>query len=339
MVDDTGRVLFDRNASLPRANASTTKMVTALVVRREAEMTEEVSISSGANAVGAAEVDLPPGGGYSVDELLQALLMASSNEAAVALAEHVSGSEQAFVEEMNRMAEQEGWGGTSFVTSHGLDRPGHFSTAEDLADIGDELLKDPALARIVATTSATITGNGGVTSFANRNLLLESYRGAIGIKTGFTAQAGNVLVAAAARQGRRVIVVAMGSDDSFVDSSELLDYGFAVLRRTVVIPEGERVAGLVFDHVGSSGVVAGEDVRGLLDASELEVTFVPEDDLALPIESGEGVGVLEIRNAKGKSVATVDAVAEHGVEAPDTSLLQGAITGLLRGVASLLGTG
>lgn len=339
VVDDTGRVLYERNAAVPRANASTTKMVTALLVRRHTSLDEEVTVSAAAAAAGAAQVRLPAGGGYTVEELLQALLMASSNEAAVALAEHVSGSEATFVRSMNRLAGRRGWDGTHFVTSHGLDRPGHLSTAADLAEIGDELLDDRVLARIVRTTETTISWDGGSISFANRNRLLESYGGSVGIKTGFTALAGNVLVAAAERSGRRVIAVAMGSVDSFSDSAALLDYGFARLRRTIVVRRDQVVAGLVFDQIGSTGVAPERPVRGLVDASQLEISFVPDPGVSLPIESGEGVGVLNIRDGSGETIARVGAVAQQDVAAPDSSIVQRAFAGLMRGAGSLFGEG
>lgn len=339
VVDDRGRVLFERNASVSRANASTTKMVTALIVRERASLTDEVVISGTANAVGAAAVDLPQGRGYTVEELLHALLMASSNEAAVALAEHVAGSEPAFVRLMNQLAQERGWRGTSFVTSHGLDTPGHYSTARDLAEIGAEVLDDPVLAAIVRTRTATVTGGGGTVSLSNRNLLLDSYNGAIGIKTGFTALAGNVLVAAARRSGRTVIAVAMGSVDSFEDSAALLDLGFARLRRTVVIRQDETVAGLVFDQVGSTGVAPDRNVRGLVSRAQLEISFVPDPRVSLPIGTGQSVGVLEIRTTRGELFAEVGAIAQHAVAAPEPSLVQRAFAGLLRGAASLLGAG
>ena len=312
-------------------------MVTALIVRERADLSDEVVISETANAVGAAELDLPPGGGYTVEELLYALLLASSNEAAVALGEHVAGSEADFVRLMNQRAEVFGWEGTQFVTTHGLDQPGHYSTAEDLAAIGKELLGDRVLARIVATADASITGPQGEIALANRNLLLESYRGALGVKTGFTALAGNVLVAAAERSGRRVITVAMNSDDSFVDSAALLDFGFARLRRSIAVPSGTRVGGLVFEGSGSTGVVSAEPVRGLLEPDELKLTFEPRSMLSLPIEKGQGVGVLKIRDERGRLLKQIDAVAERGVEEEELSLAQRAFSGLLRGVASVFG--
>ena len=339
VVDDTGRVLFERDARVSLPNASTTKMVTALVVRKHAALDEEVQISPNASAMAGLEVDLDPGGGYTVEELLLALLLSSSNEAAIALAEHVAGSEGAFVELMNRYTRRLGAEDTSFVTSHGLDEPGHGASAADLALIGERLLEDRRLARMVGTPRTEISGPNGTLGLTNRNLLLESYRGAIGIKTGFTALSGNVLVSAARRQGRTVIAVAMRSVDSFADSAALLDYGFAVLRRAVVVHPGTAYGGLVFEGAGSTALVAGAPVRGLFDASKLDVTFVPDGEVTLPVDAGEAVGVFEMRTKNGRLVAEVDALAERSVELASPSFLQRALGGVLGALGDLFGAG
>lgn len=171
----------------------------------------------------------------------------------------------------------------------------------------------------------------------NRNLLLDTYKGASGIKTGFTALAGDVLVASATRSGRTLIAVAMDSVDATADAATLLDFGFARLRRGVMVPAAARLVGLVFASGGSTGVLAARTVRGLTHPSDIDVAFVPDDDISLPIASGDNVGVLEIRAPGGRVLATVDAIAERGIDAPQPSLFQTVMTGLMRGVGSLLG--
>ncbi|HZA19875.1 MAG TPA: serine hydrolase, partial [Actinomycetota bacterium] len=135
VMDDTGRVLWARAASTARPSASTTKMVTALVVVSTTEPGDVVQVSATAASVGGGGLDLSPGDVFTVRDLLHALLVTSSNEAASALAEHVSGSQEAFVDRMNRRAGSLGASGTHFVNPHGLDAPGHVSTAKDLARI------------------------------------------------------------------------------------------------------------------------------------------------------------------------------------------------------------
>ncbi len=230
-------------------------MLTAILVRDLTGLDEQVTVSETAGSLGAGYVDLTAGETYSVSELLQALLMASSNEAAVALAEHVAGTEEALVEAMNERAEKMGADDTHFVTAHGLDTPGHYSSAADLLLIGRELLADPELAEIVATPADTLEGSGGSQALENTNDLLEGYSGAVGIKTGMTAGAGDVLISAARREGRVVYAVALGSADAASDSRLLLDFGF---RRTRPTPVDEDVLGTVLS--------ATRFLRALIDA-------------------------------------------------------------------------
>jgi D-alanyl-D-alanine carboxypeptidase (penicillin-binding protein 5/6) len=311
VLADDGRVLWARSPDAHRANASTTKMMTALLVREEASLDVEVAVSATAAATGGGGLDLQGGDAYSVEELLHALLLSSSNDAAVALAEHVATTEAAFVAEMNAAAEALGALQTHFSTAHGLDADNHYSTARDLALIGSTLLEDPVLAAIVATPRTSIAGNGGTVTLENRNLLLETYRGAIGIKTGYTASAGNVLVAAARRRGRTVVTVAMGSVDATVDSRALLDYGFARLARTPLLRSGEVVGALYWAAGGSTTVVAGETVRGSHDPDEVEVVLRPRRGDG--VTAGDVAGDVVVR-AAGRQIAVVDAVATDTVD-------------------------
>ncbi|MFN2389709.1 MAG: D-alanyl-D-alanine carboxypeptidase family protein [Actinomycetota bacterium] len=338
VVDDTGRTLFARRAGRPLAIASTTKMMTALLADAALARDERVTVSPTAAATGGGGLDLEAGESYPVDTLLKALLMTSSNDAAVALAEAVAGTEAAFVRAMNRRAAELGARGTMFVTAHGLDRPGHVSTARDLARIAAELLSDPELAAIAAAPSTTAAGPEGSILLENRNLLLESYPGAIGVKTGYTAEAGNVLVAAARRHGRRVITVALGSDDSFADSTALLDLGFARLRRGLVLRAGRPVGALVFAAGGASPIVAAETVRGIVRPDRVEVSVAATSGAAaLPLAPGDRVGTIVLSTRSGRVIAEVAAVAAAPVDAPSGGWLAGLLGGLLRGAWQVAG--
>ena len=301
-------------------------MVTALLVVKAGGLDEEVRASRAAAATGGGGLDLRPGDVFSVEELLYALLLSSSNDAAVALAEHHSGSEEAFVVRMNRFARTLGAKESRFVTPHGLDVPGHFSTARDLARIALAVLRRPALAEIVATPETAITGSSGSQRLVNTNPLLETYEGAIGVKTGYTAGAGDVLVAAAVRGGRRLIAVAMGSADAAADARALLDYGFAVLGRSILVREGTVLGGLIFDPAGAVLVVAGRTVRGIPDPSTVDLTFEPAESVQPPVTAGETVGTMVV-SARGDVVARSPAVAEASLDDGDGG----------GGVASLFG--
>jgi serine-type D-Ala-D-Ala carboxypeptidase (penicillin-binding protein 5/6) len=308
-------------------------MVTSLVVVARADLDADVRVSAGAAAIGFGGLDLDTGDVFTVEELLYALLMTSSNEAAVALAEHVGGSEVSFVAGMNSLATRLGADDTHFVNPHGLDEPGHQSTAADLAVIAAEVLDHPLLARIVRTRQISI---GGHERLANRNPLLETYRGAIGVKTGYTAAAGNVLVAAAARGGRTVVTVALGSQDAAEDSQRLLDYGFRRLRRTVLVGEGTTLGTLVFDPSGATGVVPSRAIRGLAAPAEVDTAFVPDADVKPPVASGQPIGTV-IVSASGRTVATVDALATSSVNPSEPSFIARLLVLLLRAIGGIVG--
>ena len=336
VVDETGRAVFSRNSTETLPNASTTKMTTALVVVAEAAPGESVLVSAAAAATGGGGLDLRAGQIFSVEALLYALLLDSSNDAAVALAEHIAGSEQAFVEEMNETARALGATDTRYVTAHGLDMPGHGSSAGDLALIAAELLDDPLLAKIVATSRAQVEGPAGTILLENRNLLLEGYAGATGVKTGFTAGAGNVLVASAERDGRRLIAVAMHSDDAAADAAALLDLGWDRLARTVVLPKGTPVGALVFDR-GATEVVAASPVRDSVPLDQVAYRFDPQEALSMPLAPGDVVGRVVVTSSEG-TVDTVDAIAVGPVGSAGGSWTSEALAGLLGAVGRFVGT-
>ncbi|HEX2196103.1 MAG TPA: serine hydrolase [Actinomycetota bacterium] len=335
MVDDD--VLWGREVDTPRANASTTKMATAVLVVREAELDEPVEASRTAAATGGGGFDLRPGDVFTVGELLHALLLSSSNDAAVALAEHVAGSEPAFVERMNRLGRSLGLQRSRFATSHGLDVPDHYSTARDLARLALAVLRRPVLAEIVATAETTITGTSGTHRLVNTNPLLESYEGAVGVKTGYTSGAGDVLVAAAVRSGRRLVAVAMGSDDAAADARALLDYGFRILGRGVLVREGKVLGALVFDPSGSAAVVAGRTVRGVPEPSSVGIRFDPATNVSPPLAAGETVGTVVVSSAQGDVVARAPAVASDDLPDGGGGGAASVVGAVLRAAAAVVG--
>ena len=336
LVDDTGRELFARKASVLLPNASTTKMTTALVVQAETDPSEPVMVSAGAAGIGGGGLDLSAGQVFSVEALLHALLLDSSNDAAVALAEHVAGSHEEFVGAMNDLAADLGARDTNFVTAHGLDMPGHGSSARDLALIAEEVLADDLLAEIVGTAHARIEGPRGAIALENRNLLLEGYAGATGVKTGFTAGAGNVLVASAERDGRRLIAVVMHSVDAAADARALLDLGWTKLARTVVLPRGTSVGALVFD-TGSTKVISAQPVRDATRPDRVTFRFDPFEDLRMPLAPGDVVGDVVVTSDRGE-VDNVEAIAAGAVGIEDRSWASDAFAGLLGAVGRLVGS-
>jgi D-alanyl-D-alanine carboxypeptidase len=328
VVDDDGRVIFERNADARLANASTTKMVTALVALENLDPVDVVTVPRAVLAVGGGTLDLRPRERYVVEDLLLAMMLDSSNDAAITLAHAVSGSEEAFVGEMNSFVKEVNLDDTHFVTSHGLDEPGHYASARDLATIGDLVLANEVLAGIVARPTATIATPQGARRLDNRNLLLESYEGAIGVKTGYTLAAGYVLVAAARRHGRTLTAVVMGSSDSFADAEALLNLGFRRLARGLVAPAGRPAGVLVFGDLSSTSVALAAPIRGPFHPDAVSFGFSPETGLALPVARGESVGMIEL-TVDGRVVDAVEARALADVRAPESSWGTSFFAGLL----------
>lgn len=255
LYDDTyRRELASHQADQPRAMASTTKMMTALVALEEAGLEGKAVISRRAAGVGESEIGLAAGEeGWTVRDLLAALLVASANDAAVALAEHIAGSVEDFAEMMNARAEQMGLEGTRFLNPHGLDQEGHYSTARDLLAIARAGMENPDFAGWVGAQTADLPADRGGEPRAavNTNRLLAVYPGAIGIKTGYTDLAGLSLAAAAERDGRRLYAVVLGSEDHFAEAAALFDYGFREFGAATLVERGGRYRPL-------GGPLAGE---------------------------------------------------------------------------------
>lgn len=337
LVADDGTVLFERAPDTPLPNASTTKIATALVVVGASSPGELVTVSAAAAATGGGGLALRAGDVYSVGALLHALLLSSSNDAAVALAEHVAGSVAAFVAEMNALARRLGAHGASFANPHGLDQPGHAASARALAVLAEALLAEPSLAAIVAKPRAVVSGPEGPLELINRNPLLESFPGADGVKTGYTRAAGNVLVASAERNHRRLIAVVMGSADAAADAAALLTYGFARLERSVLLERGSPVGSVVVEPAGAVAVVAGSTLRGSAPP-EAVVWRLQAGAVELPLLPGERLGSV-IVEAYGQRLGRVPALAASRLEPAGQGAAARLLLALLGALGALLGAG
>jgi D-alanyl-D-alanine carboxypeptidase len=228
MEDPCGAVLHGLNPHSPLPPASLTKIATALVAVDYLDMNQviDVIIDGGALSMqtDATVMGLKPGQRLSLADLVGGMMMRSGNDAAITIAEAVAGSEEAFADLMNQKAAALGLEDTHFANSHGLDDPQHYTSAFDIAVLGQQLLRNPRLAQIVQSKSYTPNWDGG--PLQNINLLLGNYPGAIGIKTGYTDLAGATIVGAAERDGRRLVVSVLQSGDPYVDASALLDWAF-----------------------------------------------------------------------------------------------------------------
>lgn len=224
------RILFEKDAYTKVPNASTTKILTAIVVSENCNINEIAEVSQNAVNVMGSKVKFRKGDKISVNDLLNGMLLCSGNDAAIVLAEHISGSVESFCELMNKKAKVIGANNTNFLSPHGLDVENHYTTAYDLAIIADYALRNSYLANIFSKKVETIYINGNPRNIYTTNEMLSVYNGADGVKTGFTNDAGRCLVTSATNDsGRQLISVVLGCDTKNFrtqDSVKLLDYGF-----------------------------------------------------------------------------------------------------------------
>jgi len=295
----TGETLYAKRANKRHAIASTTKIVTALVARDGAGLDETFTASDYKPAPVESQLGLKHGEKLSLRDLLKALMLPSANDAAMTIAEGL-GSRSAFVDTMNAKAEELGLEGTSFANPIGLDDPDNYSTAHDLALAARQLLRDPALAKIVDSPRARLTTGDKPRTVTNRNRLVGQYPWVTGVKTGHTRQAGYVLVGSASRAGVPVISVVTGEPGESArdnDSLALLRYGLSQFRRARVVDSRKTVAtakvewhdddrvDIVPAKDATLTIRRGERVRKLVDAP---------DKLEGPLPRGERVGVMQV---------------------------------------------
>jgi len=240
LYDDTyGQVLAETQADQRRSIASTTKILTALVVIENSRPDESVPITNRAASVGESEIGLVGGeNSWTVEELLAALMLRSANDAAVALAQHVAGSVGGFSEMMNQRTAELGLINSNFTNPHGLDQPEHYSTARDLLTISRAAMENPYFTRLISIRSFSLppAPDGTPRLIVNRNNLLATYPGTLGIKTGYTGQARQTLSAVAERHGRRIYAVVLGSEQHFEDVALLFDYAYENFSPLTLVP-------------------------------------------------------------------------------------------------------
>ncbi len=318
---DTGQVLYEKAAEEPRPIASLTKIATALLVMERTRPQDVVTVSPRAAGdgptPGVSELGLVPGERIPVGALLYALLLQSANDAAVALAEHVSGTVEGFVRAMNARVRRLGARDTRFASPSGLDDAGS-STARDLVRITRAVYRLPGFASIVATRTKQIPAPEGLPPrvVQNRNALLWLYPGAIGVKTGFTSRAGYCVVAAAERGGVRLVAVVLGAPrDAFSDAAALLDHGFSAFERREVLAAGEPL-GTVRISGRPVPVAAGGTLTALVPrGAEVTRRIVLDPSVAFPPVPGEVVGAVGV-SARDDRLGRVPLVVASVPEPP-----------------------
>lgn len=311
MHADSGRVLYEKNADEHMLIASTTKIMTAIVVLEHCELDDLVEVDSRSAGIEGSSMYLKAGESYTVEDLLYGLLLVSGNDAASALALHVADSMEEFAELMNAKAAELGMTESSFKNAHGLDEEGHYSTARDMAKLAAYCMGNEDFARIAGTVSHTV----GEQTLMNHNRLLREYDGCLGLKTGYTMAAGRTLVTCAERDGARYVCVTLNDPDDWDDHKALYDWAFANYSFAEVIP-----AGLSYEVPLISGaeMTAPAETEGAAyaliqngESYDMELEL-PAFAFA-PISEGERAG-RAVACSDGQEIASVRIVYSEDVE-------------------------
>lgn len=224
----TGKLIYEKNANRPMLIASLTKIMTAIVALEYGDLADRVTVSLNAYGEEGSSIYLKAGQEISLEDLLYGLMLRSGNDAAVSIAEHIGGSEEGFAVMMNDTARLIGMRHSHFVNPSGLDAPGHFSTAHDMAMLTAYALMNPHFREIVQTPLKRIAFPEQNVAYLwrNKNKMLRLYPGSDGVKTGYTKKAGRCLVSSATRNGRQIAVVTLKASSDWSDHRLLLNYGF-----------------------------------------------------------------------------------------------------------------
>lgn len=296
------KVLYSKNIHDKLPNASTTKMLTAIVAYENADMDEIVTVSKKAANTGGSRLGLRTGDEVSMGDLIHGLLICSGNDAAVAIAEYIGETEENFCKIMNEKAKEIGAMNTNFVTPHGLDKEEHYSTAYDLAIIADYALDIPYIANIVSKKNSNIKINGNVRNLTTTNEMLSSYSGADGVKTGYTGNAGRCLVTSATRDDWQLICVVLGCDTKkfrTTDSIKLLDYSFDSYDFFDITSILKGEYNISVEKSKNSDYIIKFDEEYILpmtenEISNLRVEYNLKNNFVAPVEVGEKIGDISI---------------------------------------------
>lgn len=313
VMDEIGsKVVYEKNADIRSLIASTTKIMTGLLVCERCNVLDTVRIPKEAVGIEGSSMYLREGEILSIQELLYGLMLSSGNDAAVALAIACGGSVEQFVDMMNEKARELGMTGSHFENPNGLDGKEHYSTARDLGILGLEAMKNPIFAKTVSTKTVQV----GSRYLRNHNKLLWRVPGADGIKTGFTRAAGRILVSSAQRNGRRVVAVTINAPNDWLDHSRLLENAFTRHEEKVLLREGEQVGAL--EVAGGDAhqvpILAGREFSGWVAPGEQPMVIIPGPGFAYaPVTRGGSAGSAYVV-LEGKVIGTIPVIYGKTVE-------------------------
>lgn len=303
---DSGRILYEKNGYEPRAMASTTKIMTCILALELGNPKEVVTFSANAAAQPDVQMNANEGEQYYLTDLLYSLMLESHNDTAVAIAEQIGGSVEGFAELMNEKAAELGAADTVFVTPNGLDAPGHHTTACDLAKIADYAIQNPEFLELVQTPAYAFSEINGKRSVAvvNKDRFLTSYEGAMGIKTGFTGEAGYCFVGAARREGKTLISVVLASgwpphkSYKWEDTQKLMDYGMDAYAYRDIITQGQKTTSVEVLH-GEEKTKLEPQIRDTISLllrqdEQVEIKENLVSSIEAPVDADTLVGTVDV---------------------------------------------
>lgn len=331
MEEATGNILYESNPDERLPIASVTKVMTMLLIMEAVDsgkisLDDMVTVSENAMSYGGSTMFLETGEQLTVNDMLKGIAVASANDGCVAMAEHLAGSESAFVDMMNEKAKELGMENTHFMNTNGLDEDDHYSSARDVAIMSRELMKHETIFNYTSIWMDTL--RGGKFQLANTNKLIRFYDGANGLKTGSTSKALCCLSAAAKRNDMQLIAVVLGAPTSaerFASAKSLLDYGFANYAVNTQITAGDEVQKIAVEKGVDKevGVVAGDSCSTLVKKGQednITKEIKIDETITAPIEAGQKIGTMTI-SRDGEVIADIDLNASSAVEKKGIGLI------------------
>ena len=323
MEASTGKILFEQNADEALPPASVTKIMTLLLVMEAVDggllkLTDMIRTSTYASSMGGSQIYLKEGEELSAEDMIKSVVISSANDAAVALAEHIAGSEEAFVKKMNEKAAELGMKNTVFENTNGLDdtAQNHVTSARDIALMSAELIKHDKILEYSSIWMDSI--RDGAFGLTNTNRLIRFYKGANGLKTGSTSKAGFCISATAERDGMTLIAVVMGAptrDIRNAEATKMLDFGFAnyAIYRCDAAEMGEiKVLGGTLDRC----MVSRNEFSCVISAADkgkIELSEEIQESVSAPVKAGDKVGIIRVKNGDTE-IGTIDILCDHDVE-------------------------
>lgn len=331
MEESTGNILYESNPDERLPIASVTKVMTMLLIMEAVDsgkisLDDMVTVSENAMSYGGSTMFLETGEQLTVNDMLKGIAVASANDGCVAMAEHLAGSESAFVDMMNEKAKELGMENTHFMNTNGLDEDDHYSSARDVAIMSRELMKHETIFNYTSIWMDTL--RGGKFQLANTNKLIRFYDGANGLKTGSTSKALCCLSAAAKKNDMQLIAVVLGAPTSaerFASAKSLLDYGFANYAVNTQITAGDEVQKIAVEKGVDKevGVVAGDSCSTLVKKGQednITKEIKIDETITAPIEAGQKIGTMTI-SRDGEVIADIDLNASSAVEKKGIGLI------------------